>query len=150
MSKVTGPAPQPFEAGSPLPCPPTLGTGCVSAVGKCVVMTDLGTRWQGGRYGSGGAKIAMVCPAVWQPKQFFANILPIFWSFTGVHWWKWSSRRCAFNGYSLIQEFLKMWPVDGKIDRTLVMTISTVGDCTWEGPLPSTRGSSQVRNAKPV
>ena len=104
--------------------------GLVVLVPWANVGTGLVTRWQGGRYGSGGAKIAVVCPAVRPWKQFFANILQIFWSFKGVHWWKWRSRRCAFDGYNFIQQFFKICLLDVKTDRTLVMTISTAGHCT--------------------
>ena len=47
-------------------------------------------------------------------KQFFANILLILWSYRCIHWAKWSSHRCAFTGYSLTQQFLKIRSVDGK------------------------------------
>ena len=73
-------------------------------------------------------------------RPFFADILLILWSFTCIHWSKWSSvkwskmkikSRCASAGCSFIQQLLQIRPVDGKLDRTLVMTISIAGHRTY-------------------
>ena len=58
------------------------------------------------------------------------NMRGIYWC---IHWSEWSSRRCASAGYRSIQQFFKIRPVNGKIDRTLVMTISTPGHRTLSG-----------------
>ena len=71
------------------------------------------------------AKNGFYSPAAGQ--TVFANILLVLWSLRCIHWSKWSPRRCAFTGCSFIQQFFKIRLVDGKIDRSLVMNISTAG-----------------------